>query len=299
MALRCEEGGEVNTEGTSSGGDYIYIYGVTRRHCGAQAVETLAEGVLPGAPVKLAAIGELAAVYSPVPASMFAAAAAKEIEDPAWVTERVVAHHRVLDACARSFTIAPIKFGAVRRCLADVEELVTTNGAALKETLERVEGAREWGVKLHGDMDAYRRAVGETAPALESLRAEMETAAPGRAFFLRKKMLELADVEARSGLNAEARRAHGALSAEAREAVFARASQTGGGDSRQATMLLSAAYLVDKHNETQFHLAAEQARARLPAGCFTLKLTGPWPPYSFVNLKTGGTGHDGHFTCQK
>jgi hypothetical protein len=271
-------------------GDYVYVYGVTRRGSGSGAVEALAEGVLPGAPVKLAPMGELAAVYSPVPAAAFASVAAKGAEDPAWVTERVLAHHRVLDACASAFVIAPVKFGAVRRTLADVEELVAANGAAFSEALERVEGAREWGVRLYGDMEACRRTIGEAGPVLEALRTEMETAAPGRAFFLRKKMLELAAAEARKSLAAEAARVHGALSAKARETALARTSRTGdrGQDGRQETLILSAAYLVDKRSEPQFHQALEQVRAELPAERFTLELTGPWPPYSFVNVKTGG-----------
>lgn len=277
---------------------YVYLYGVTHGRPNIGAVESLAEGILPGAPVMLAPMGDLAAVYSPVPASMFASAAAQGLQDPAWVTERVLAHHRVLDVCVRMFTVAPIKFGAVRRSLAEVEALIAANGALLSDTLNRVEGAREWGVKLYGDEEAYRRVVGETAPALEELRSELQSAAPGKAFFLRRKMLEHASAEARRGLGVEANHVHFALRAEAREAMLARPSQPGG-QKRPGVLLLSAAYLVGKSSETQFHRAAERARARLPAGCFTLKVTGPWPPYSFVDLKTGEAGHDGHSSGQK
>lgn len=292
------EAGGMEVAEAPGGDDYVYVYGVTRGRCGAEAVATMAEGILPGAPVKLAAMGGLAAVYSPVPATMFASVAAKGLEDPAWVAERVTAHHRVLDACTRSFTVAPIKFGAVRRSLADVEKLVFANDVLFSETLDRLEGALEWGVKLFGDEDAYRRVTGETAPSLEGLRAELQSASPGRAFFLRKKMLEITDAEARSGLNGEANRLHFALRAEAREAVLTRASQPSR-DKRHGVLLLSAAYLVDKTGEAEFHQAVERVRARLAAGCFTLRVTGSWPPYSFVDLKTGGTGLDGHFTGQK
>lgn len=288
----------MNEAEAPEGDDYVYVYGVTRGRCGAGAVETLAEGILPGAPVKLAPMGDLAAVYSPVPASMFAAVAAKGLEDPAWVTERVLAHHRVLDVCARKFTVAPIKFGAVRRSLADVEDLIAANGASLSDALDRVDGAQEWGVKLYGDEESYRKVVGETAPALEGLRAELQSAAPGRAFFLRKKMLEMANAEARSGLTAEANRVHFALRAEAREAALARPSQSGG-EKRLGVLLLSGAYLVGRDGEAAFHRAAERARVRLPAGCFTLRVTGPWPPYSFVDVKTGEAGRDGHSAGEK
>jgi hypothetical protein len=272
---------------------YVYIYGVARAATGGTP-EAAIEGVLPGASVEVVGVGGLAAIISRVPAAAFASAASKGIEDPEWVTERVIAHHRVLDAFARRGALAPMKFGSVRRSLDDIAQLFAENAPLFERALNRVEGAREWGVKLYGDAEACAAFSASTAAAastLGALQAELDAASPGKAFFIRRRLRESMDAEARSGLHAHAVRVHGALGDQAREAALVRGAQKETGANGRATSpVLNAAYLVEIDAEAQFLQAINDIRQSLPPDCFTLKLTGPWPPYNFVDLTTEGQG---------
>lgn len=272
---------------------YVYIYGVARAATGG-APEVAIEGVLPGAPVEIVGVGGLAAIVSRVPVTAFASAASKGIDDPEWVTERVVAHHRVLDAFARRGALAPMKFGSVRRSLGDVIQLFADSGPLFERALDRVEGAREWGVKLYGDAEAhaaYSAATASPASALGALRAELEGASPGKAFFIRRRLRETMEAEARSGLHAQAVRVHGALGGQAREAALVRGAQKEiCAKGRVASPVLNAAYLVEAGAEALFLRTVDEMRGALPPDCFTLTLTGPWPPYNFVDLAMEGQG---------
>jgi hypothetical protein len=47
-------------------------------------------------------------------------------------------------------------------------------------------------------------------------------------------------------------------------------------------LILDAAYLIEKRNETEFHQLLAELNSALSADGLSLKFSGPWPPYSFA-----------------
>jgi hypothetical protein len=53
---------------------------------------------------------------------------------------------------------------------------------------------------------------------------------------------------------------------------------------RREPMLLNAAHLVCRSHERLFFAAVEEVAARLAPAGITVEVSGPWPPYNFVDL---------------
>ena len=267
----------------------VYVYGIARGNALADHTAPLVEGIIPGTPVELLRVGNLALVMNRASREVFAPTDAGAAGDAALVTEMALAHHRVLASLALVCTVAPVKFGALCSDVNDVLTLVARSAATFERALDRVDRAQEWGVKLCADVEACRIAAG-SAPAVAALKAEIAAASQGKAFFLAKKLRAAIDQETRARLDIQAQSIHRHLAAQAREAApnpikHSAASLNG----KVSWLIMDSAYLVDRDREAEFHQALADLGGILAAEGLALKLTGPWPPYSFAAVDTEGS----------
>ena len=233
----------------------LYVYCLGDELSGA-AFEGLA-GVC-GARVRVLALGGLAAVVS-------------EPGDVAVNEENLLAHNRVNAAALAVTTPLPCRFGT-RAAPERLAEYVSANGAALTAALARVRGCVEMSVKLmeNSGVGSRKPGAGSAAGA-----ADAGAAGAGTAFLLKKRREILGEEGARrraeeaaawlaAGVGELARAADARLSPP--EAIFVRA-----------------AHLVERGRVAEYR-ARLRARA---AGRQDLRLltSGPWPPYSFSDLK--------------
>jgi len=245
--------------------------------------------VVPGRPVELVQFRKLTAIVSAFPGE--AASSGVETDGSEWARSRAVAHHEVVAELADRIPLAPSKFGTVLRDLDSLGAFIEQNAATLEETLDRVAGCREWGLKLTGDPGIAREAA-QSAPSVVSLREELASASDGKGFFIRKKLRLAVEAEAQRILTGRMIEVHQALDALARQSLHIRkypclSSACGNGE----VMLLNAAYLVETCSEAKFHGALEVLRGPFAALGLSDRLTGPWPPYNFVSLPSGKAAH--------
>jgi hypothetical protein len=269
--------------------DHIYVYGVARP--GPEFALPLAacEGVVPGRPVELVPFRGLAVIVSAFPPE--AAAPEPGMNEGEWARSRAVAHHQVLSALASRIPLAPSKFGTVLRNLDSLAAFIERHEASLEETLDRVSGCREWGLKLPAD-PAIAREAAASSPSLAPIKEELAQATDGKAFFIRKKLKLAIEAEAQRGLTARAIEVHQKLDSLARRSVHIRnyPSLSGAG-AKGRVLLLNAAYLVETSGEARFHGALDVMRRSFAAAGLSDALTGPWPPYNFVSLPSGETAN--------
>src|SRR5215831_4142227 len=133
----------------------IYAYGIVRSS-GADEPESMAPicGVS-GSAVRMLVRDGLAALISDLPSQ-----GNTEIDDiwhdPDRIKSMVLDHHRVLQSVDADRTVLPLRFGAVFCGDDDVAVALEKHHQALWQALERVEGAREWGVKIFCDHEVLR-----------------------------------------------------------------------------------------------------------------------------------------------
>ena len=251
-----------------------YVYGVVPA---AETPDGLFDGVagVGGGTVRLIAVGRLAAIATNVPLAEFGEAAiAENLRDPAWLESGVRAHETVLQAALAALPVVPFRFGTIYRGEDHVREMLSEQ-ERLTEALERVRGRVELGVK--GFLSAV---PSDTAP-----NGEEDAMSAGRRYLVEKQRTrQLADE--REALKARwAETSHERLAAVAQGAT-ANPLQSREISGRDEEMFLNGAYLVATEREPQFRAVLAELGTELGASGALYELTGPWPPYNFVEDST-------------
>lgn len=236
----------------------------------ATALDLPAAGGLPaaGAPRALALPGDLVAIVASVPEGEYKPDIVEtRLRDMNWVSKAALGHEQLLEAVMRSArAIIPMKlltlFSGDERLAADLAKQRTR----LERTAAAVEGCEEYGLRV---------------VALDSAAAEPAAGRPpsGTAFLERKKQMRDAAREQAARRRAFARDAYETLAKAARDAVSSPAQND---DAERP--LVDAAFLVAAAQRQAFGRAADALAARAAGEHCLFKLTGPWPPYHFVQI---------------
>jgi hypothetical protein len=188
-----------------------------------------------------------------------------------WVSRVAVAHERVIEAFIGATAVLPMKLFTIFTSDDRALEHVRAQRPRIASLVTRVANQQEWGVRVVLD-----RAL--AAAALPKKKAPAKTGT-GASYLTQKKAYRDASKE---------------LASRARETVadlFDRLAAKSGDARRRAAselpvqggpLLLDAAFLVPRARATAFKsLAARESRSLARQG-YGLTITGPWPPYTFV-----------------
>lgn len=253
-----------------------YVYCVVRA-AAPPATEGAPSG-LPGAsPVRALALpgadGEdpLWALVADVPLAQYGA---EEIErrlaEISWVSACAMAHEGVVEHFASRSSAVPMKLFTLFSSDARAEADLAARRDDLERVLARVAGHVEWGLRVRFDAEKARR---QAAPA----DAGPASPASGTDFLQRKRREREGARTLAAGASEAAERAYGSLASRAREARrrnLAGASEAG--------LLLDAAFLVPQAEADAFEKAVAAESETLAAASCDVTLTGPWPPYNFI-----------------
>jgi len=223
------------------------------------------------APRILAIEPRLFAVVATAPRSRYGEAAINRgLSNIDWVSRAAVAHEAVIEHFLDLDAVLPMKLFTLFRDDERVLDYLRQERSRLMATARRVARQQEWGVRVL--FDRSQAAAARPKP----LRAS--TAANGLAYLTGKKAKRDAAVELSIRAHDTVTRLFDRLAARARDARRRAASEL----PAQGSLLLDAAFLVPKTRAAAFRaLAARESRALRPHG-YAVSLTGPWPPYTFV-----------------
>ncbi|HWH92399.1 MAG TPA: GvpL/GvpF family gas vesicle protein [Baekduia sp.] len=248
-------------------GTGLWIYGVMD---GDAAVSEVGPGVDGSAPVELLRHAGLAALLSEVPLADFGEESLRAgLEDLDRVEALARAHDHVLEAALATGTVIPFRMCTIYETPDHVREMLESRRGPFVAALRRLDGSAEWGVKAFLVLGP------------ESV-AERQAAASGVDYLARKREQREAAEEARMTSEAAVAAIHAQVAEQADAAVLGRA-QDRGLSGRDAEMVLNASYLVSRERADRLrHLIDELSAAYAEHG-IALELTGPWPPYHFVD----------------
>jgi Gas vesicle synthesis protein GvpL/GvpF len=267
----------------------VYLYGVARNLDPAALDGAAGVG---GAPVRTVPAGALTALVSTVRLEEYGEAALREnLEDLAWLEATARAHHDVVDRAAHAAPTAPVRIATIYRDDARVAQVLTEQGGGFARALDRVTGRAEWGVKAY----AHRQALEPTEPAdppeppqpaatgagtAGAGTAGAGTAGAGTAYLRRRQDERRRRADAGRKVSEQATAIHEGL---AGHAVASRhhPPQDPKLSGRDGIQILNAAYLLDDGDAQAFAAAARAAGDRYPG--IEVEVTGPWPPYSFID----------------
>ena len=205
------------------------------------------------------------------------AAINRGLGDLDWVSRAAIAHEAVVESFIGEAAVLPMKLFTI--FTSDERALTHVRGERQRilAVSKRVANQHEWGVRVILDR---ARAVRARTPKGAAGRSTSASALPsGIAYLTRKKAQRDANAElaehARETVAALFDRLAARSSAAKRKAGGELPVQTG-------PLLLDAAFLVPRSRAKSFQsLMAREAKSLGRHG-YGVTLTGPWPPYSFV-----------------
>ena len=187
--------------------------------------------------------------------------------------ESAIAHHTVVHSILDQTTSLPFRFGSVIS-EQQLRHYVATYKPALKKSFAHVRGCIQMDLKI-----IWQHSTPDTNQPLEN-----EKQGPGTAF-LEKKRRELLGDERQAGKTAELsnllREQLGSLIRD--EQIELRPSKT--------VVLAAVFHLIENADVEKYKEKVQEIRNNRPD--LKIRLSGPWPPYSFANIELEFKSHFG------
>jgi len=201
------------------------------------------------------------------------AAINRGLGDLDWVSRAAIAHEAVVESFVGETAVLPMKLFTI--FMSDDRVLAHVRGdrQRIAAVVKRVANHQEWGVRVVLD-----RAGAQTSPH-RAKAARPRAAASGLAYLAEKKAQRDRAAELSTSARQTVADLFDRLSARARDARRRTASEL---PMEGGPLLLDAAFLVPRARAAAFQtLTAREAKALERQG-YGLTVTGPWPPYTFV-----------------
>lgn len=200
-------------------------------------------------------------------------ARAKDVD---WLGGIGYRHQSVMSALMHGGTIVPLRAFTLFGSAETLRSHLMKEHVRLSNLLDRLEGKQEWTLRLEFDPERWSEALVRRVDSLRALSEEIDGAAAGKAFLLRKK---LDDEKKRASREAEQQ-----VMAEVESAVLEKLACDTVAETRQQR---SGAFpqinvLINRDEESRLVELREALSQRYGTEGVTLALTGPWPPYTFV-----------------
>jgi hypothetical protein len=254
---------------TAPRGTGRYLFAVAR---GLDGAGLAGHAGLRGAPLEVVTHEDLQAVVCDVDLAEFGAEAlATNLEDLDWLEEVARAHNDVVWRAAEEATVAPMRLVTICADDQSVRARIEVLRQDLNDVLDRVEGRREWSLKV-------------LAPRAEEPHPVAATTGPtSGADYLRRK--REAAARRRSAGDEVERAAEEIHAAAVERSVAARRlpPQDPRLTGRAEAMALNCAYLVADEESDDFVAAVRNEGRNHPQ--VSVEVEGPWPPYSFAVLE--------------
>jgi hypothetical protein len=176
----------------------------------------------------------------------------------------LILHATVVEEVMRSRPILPVRYNTILRSKEAVIALLDERAQAFRSALERVAGKVEMGLRVLWEAPGEAEASGDQEP---------RDGGPGTKYLHRR----LREEQRRAGLRAAGERVIQALQTRFHSLAVEIWLQ------RLPTnrLLLTGAYLVERDRAAAFREGV--AKAQQEFSHLSFLLTGPWPPYHFVN----------------
>lgn len=205
-------------------------------------------------------------------------AMAEKGEDVEWLKKKAVMFMDIILKINSLSCIIPMKFLTIFTAEDRVKDIVTENFDLFEHNFERINNKEELSVKIYCDGKKYKEKV--MANEITNFEKSLVGKPKGAAFFLKKKFEGELDDKIQSricNLANEFTDNMKSLASEMKSNKIIAKEIT----EISIPMILNCAYLVDNDKQEQFLDKIEELKESYEDNGFIIKLSGPWPPFSF------------------
>ncbi|HKR64129.1 MAG TPA: GvpL/GvpF family gas vesicle protein, partial [Thermoanaerobaculia bacterium] len=197
--------------------------------------------------------------------------------DLEWLGAVGYRHQAVVADLMKSAAIVPLRAFTLFSGEEALRAYLEQNRELLSAALDRLDGKQEWTLRIELDPARWSEALGTRVESLRGLQRDIDSAAPGKAFLLRKKF----DDERKRASQA----AENELLAEIERQVLdaLRCETLAESRERRDGAFPQINVLINRDEEAILQDLRTRLADRYESQGVTLALTGPWPPYTFAH----------------
>lgn len=206
-----------------------------------------------------------------------------KVQDLSWLEQRVYEHYHVQQALTTGqCAIVPLKFCTLFKTKRKIQEFIIEQHALIENLLERLQGNQEWCVKVFRNKLLFKKNLARFDPDIGSRIQLLTSESNGRAFMLKKKLLQ--DIEAAS---AKLTKACVVKLVEDLKKVSLEWQQNetfAVPEEKDEEMILNFAFLLPQNNTGKLKRRVNKFNDKYSEAGLALRCSGPWLPYNFVAL---------------
>jgi len=205
-------------------------------------------------------------------------------EDNEVVKRWVMAHERVVETVGERFgNVLPAGFDTIIKSEEDVtaeeniKKWLKQAQPSLKEKMNKIRGKAEYVVQIFWEPKLVAEEITKTHPEIRRIDQDMKSKPQGMAYMLKHKVENILKKEMEKRVSLCFEDFHTRIKNCVDEIRVEKTKRT----DEKKQMIMNLSCLVDEKKSKQ--LGEELEKINKEEG-FTVRFTGPWPPYSFVAL---------------
>lgn len=207
----------------------------------------------------------------------------KRLSDEPWLDANVREHLRVIGLIMLENSVIPFNFGTIYKSEEGLKQFFGTYANDFKKTLLYLENKEEWSVKAFCNKKKIIENIVVLSRNIADIEAQINASSPGKAYILGKKKKDILEKEISSIYNTLSKHVFTRLN-ELPDEYRLYAISTEKLSEEDDDMVINATFLLRKENIDNFIALADSLIVEHEQIGLSLEVTGPWPPYSFINL---------------
>ncbi len=212
----------------------------------------------------------------------------KLLDDSKWAEENIRAHHEVIDQTFQTSVVIPMKFGTMYGGKKGLGEMLAKYYRKFRNLISQLQDRKEWGVKAYIDHKNFIEGLKKKNKEVQKLEKRRSSVQEGMRWYTERKIDEIVAGEIEGKIEKELQFFVEKLEKHA-EKVRLNEVPSKEIETLAREMIMNAACLVKNDASQGFRgLFKELAKEAAQKG-IKLEITGPWPPYNFVEIKNEKT----------
>jgi Gas vesicle synthesis protein GvpL/GvpF len=253
----------------------LWVYAIGRA---AHPLPERAEAVDGSSTVDKIEEGSLSAFATPVDLREYSQQAVdSHAGDIEWIGAIGYRHQAVMQALMKGGTVIPLRAFTLFGSRQMVQAQLRSGRDQFERVLERLDGKQEWTLRIEFEAQRWNEALASRVDSLRAMVRDIDNAAPGKAFLLKKK---LEDERTKASKDAETQ-----VVAEIEKLILDKLACETVAESRQSRdgAFPQINVLINRDEEAVLQDLHRELSDRYSGEGITLAVSGPWPPYTFAS----------------
>jgi hypothetical protein len=204
----------------------------------------------------------------------------KNFSDPVWLEKAANEHMYIVCKLMEEGTLLPFKLGTFFRDPENLRGFIQAYSVSLINNLVKIVGREEWSLKIYANYQLLVEKMSNLSDVIRSIELEIRKSSRGKAFILKQKKKQLVTDEIEKFINEKSQVCYNDIRLLCDETEMLTKNFV-----RDDHLIFNLACLVKRRNRSEFTHKVLELRHSYSTMAFELSIAGPWPPFSFVNIK--------------